>query len=429
MKNEIVRCVCTDMSVDGHGIARSKDLVVFVKEMIPGETADVKITAEKKNYAYGIIDSLIETSPYRTKSLCPVAYKCGGCDFRHISYEGQLAIKKKLLENTFRGLNVRIEDVVPSPKTDHYRNKVQIPVKDGKAGFYRKYSHDIVEQEHCLLQFEGADEILKDALEIFRKRNILDNVRHIFLRKGEGSGEVMLGIIVRKKEIPVWRKTAQEIVRRRPEITTVVLNVNTRDDNVILGEEEIVLYGPGIIRDLYDGISVEISLKSFYQVNHDQMVQLYAKACSTLDRGESVLDLYSGIGTISLFAARRAQEVTGVEIVEDAVRNAKRNAALNHMENVTFFLDDARGDMRKYMQGKDAVILDPPRKGISKELADDLIASGIPKIIYISCNPATLARDLGLLKEFYDFDTVIPFDMFPHTVHVESVVKLTRKGR
>ena len=237
----------------------------------------------------------------------------------------------------------------------------------------------------------------------------------------------MLGLIVRKKEIPVWRKTAEEIVSRRPGITTVVLNVNTRDDNVILGEEEIILYGPGIIRDIYDGISVEISLKSFYQVNHDQMVQLYTKACSFLDEGESVLDLYSGIGTISLFAARKAREVTGVEIVEDAVRNAKRNAQLNHMDNVTFFLDDARGDMRKYMQGKDAVILDPPRKGISKELAEDLIASGIPKIVYISCNPATLARDLGILKDAYDFDTITPFDMFPHTVHTECVTCMIRK--
>ena len=428
MKNEIVRCICTDMSVDGHGIARSKDLVVFVKEMIPGETADVRITAEKKNYAYGIVEAMIEGSPYRVTSECPVAYKCGGCDLRHISYEGQLSFKKKLLENTFRSLDVTIEDVVASPKKDHYRNKVQIPVKDGKAGFYRRYSHDIVEEEHCLLQFEGADELLKDTLEILREFKILEDIRHIFLRKGEGTGEVMLGIIVRRKDVPHTDDFAREILTSHPDLTTIILNVNTRDDNVILGEEEIILYGPGVIRDIYDGITVEISLKSFYQVNHDQMVNLYTKACSYLEEGESVLDLYSGIGTISLFAGRKAKEVIGVEIVRDAVSNAKRNAELNHMKNVSFFLDDAGSDMKKYLEGKDAVILDPPRKGISKALISDLIESKIPKIVYISCNPATLQRDLELLKDAYDFDTVTPFDMFPHTVHTECVVKLTRKG-
>ena len=425
MKNEIVRCECVDMTVDGQGIARSGSLVVFVKGLIKGEKADVRIIAEKKNYSYGIIEHLIERSPYRVDPACPIAYKCGGCDYRHIAYDYQLVLKKEVLKNTFRDLPVEVEDIVPS-KPDHYRNKVQVPVREGKMGFYRRNSNDIVEFDKCLMQFEEADAILKDLKELLDRKQ-MDLLRHIFLRKGEGSGEIMVGLITRKLDIPGIGRVVEELVKRHPGIVSVIANLNTRDDNVILGNEEKLLYGRSYIRDIYAGIEVEISLKSFYQVNHDQMIRLYSKAVSFLEEGEKVLDLYSGIGTISLFAASGASKVTGVEIVREAVENARRNAQINAVDNAEFYLDDATKNMERYLKEADVLIVDPPRKGISQDLINRLNASKIKKVIYISCNPATLARDLKLLEEKFCFDTVTPFDMFPQTVHVESVVLLKRK--
>ena len=416
------------MSVDGHGIARADDLVIFVKGMIKGETADVKIISEKKNYSFGIIDKLIERSPYRIESDCNISYKCGGCDYRYIDYDYQLVLKKEVFINTLRDFSVN--DIIPDENREYYRNKVQIPVRDHKFGFYRKFSNDIVEFDDCKIESKLANSIFNDLKKLLLKNKLDKYFRHILIKHGKGTDEIMLGYIVNTFDIDL-DDINRELIDRYPQIRSIILNLNTKDTNVILGDEEKVLFGRDHIFDIYDGIKVKISLKSFYQVNHEQMIKLYSKIreLADLKGNESVLDLYCGIGTISLFIARYVREVLGVEIVEQAIDNAKDNAIMNNIENASFICADATKKMDEYIKGKDIVIVDPPRKGISKDLIDSFISLKTQKIIYVSCNPATLNRDLQLLKDHYDISSIQPVDMFPFTTHVECVVCLQRKGK
>ena len=426
MKNQIIRCKCVDMSVDGQGIAKADKLVVFVKGMIKGEEADVKIIAEKKNYSFGIIDKLIVRSPYRKDLDCPIAYKCGGCDYRHIDYSYQLDLKKEVLVNTFPGY--KVNDIIGCDDPFYYRNKVQIPVADHKMGFFRKFSNDIVEFEDCLIESKIANEMIADLKKLILNTKLEPYIRHILIKHGKGSNEVMLGFIVNDFSVDLSDVT-KTMVDKYPNIVSVIANLNDRKTNVILGKEEKLLYGRDYIYDEFDGIKVKLSLKSFYQVNHQQMLKLYAKVkeLANLNSDSRVLDLYCGIGTISLYLSRYVSKVTGVEIVKEAVDNARDNAKLNHIENADFILADASKDMDVYLKDKDIVILDPPRKGISKDLIDSLIKNRIRHIVYVSCNPATLARDLELLKGDYDVSDIHPVDMFPYTIHTECVCALTLK--
>ncbi|MBQ1287869.1 MAG: 23S rRNA (uracil(1939)-C(5))-methyltransferase RlmD, partial [Erysipelotrichaceae bacterium] len=299
MKNQILRCKCVDMSVEGLGIARADKLVIFVKGMIKGEEADVKIIAEKKNYSIGIIDKLIEASPYRIRSECPIAYKCGGCDYRHISYDYQLQLKKEVLINTFPGY--KVNDILPCKDPYYYRNKVQIPVSDHKMGFYRKFSNDIVEFDDCLIESKAANAMIRDLKSLILNTEKERSIRHILIKHGKGSGEVMLAFIVNDLSVDL-SDICGFMVKKYPEIVSVLMNLNDRKTNVILGTEEVLLYGRDYIYDVFDGIRVKVSLKSFYQVNHDQMIRLYdtARRLADLDKDKEVLDLYCGIGTISL---------------------------------------------------------------------------------------------------------------------------------
>ena len=414
------------MSVEGLGIARADKLVIFVKGMIKGEEADVKIIAEKKNYSIGIIDKLIKQSPYRIKSACPIAYKCGGCDYRHIDYSYQLQLKKEVLINTFP--EYKVNDILPCEDPFYYRNKVQIPVADHKMGFYRKFSNDIVEFDDCLIESKIANEMIRDLKSLLLNTAKEKYIRHILIKHGKGSGEVMLGFIVNDLSVDL-NDICEEMVSKYPQIVSVILNLNDKKTNVILGDEEIVIYGRDCIYDDFAGIRVKVSLKSFYQVNHDQMIRLYdvARDLAEIDENKDVLDLYCGIGTISLYLSKYAKHVTGVEIVESAVRNAKDNAKLNGIENCDFVLADATKGMDPYLKEKDVVILDPPRKGVSKDLIASLKNNRIRKIVYVSCNPATLARDLELLKDTYRIGEIYPVDMFPYTIHTECVTVLDLK--
>ena len=426
MKNQIVRAKCIDMSVDGQGIAKAGDLVVFVKEMIVGEEADVKIIAEKKNYAFGIIDKLIVESPYRIKSDCPISYKCGGCDYRYINYDFQLKLKKDVLINTLK--DFKVNDIIKDDNPYYYRNKVQIPVKDHQMGFYRKFSNDVVVFDDCLIESKIANEIIADLKKILIEAKLDKYFRHILIKHGKGTNEVMVGFIVNSFDIAL-SNVVDYLVSKYPNIKSIIMNLNDKDTNVILGKEEKVLYGNDYIYDIYDGIKVKLSLKSFYQVNYEQMLKLYAKIkeFSNVSKNDDVLDLYCGIGTISLYMARFAKHVTGVEIVEAAVNNARDNAKMNNMNNVDFVLADASKNMDEYIKGKDIVIVDPPRKGISKELIDSIIKNDIKHLVYVSCNPATLARDLDILKQHYNIGEIQPVDMFGFTTHVECVTVLNKK--
>ncbi|MBR4461506.1 MAG: 23S rRNA (uracil(1939)-C(5))-methyltransferase RlmD [Erysipelotrichaceae bacterium] len=425
MKNDIVRCECVDMAIDGSGIAKCGDLVVFVKEMIKGEIANVRITKEKKSYSYGIIDELIEASPERVASDCPIAYKCGGCDFRHISYDYQLKLKKEILTNILKPFEVL--DIVPDEVHYYYRNKVQIPYRDAKMGFYRKYSNDIVEFDDCLIESRTANQIIKDLKELLKEYPQAEKIRHILIKQNHTQDETMLGFIAYEKIDQT--EIINTLVKKYPSICSVILNINEKETNVILGEEEILLYGKPYIMDEFYGISVKVSLKSFYQVNYRQMLKLYEliRELSGCNENSRVLDLYCGIGTISLFMAKSARQVTGVEIVKEAVLNAVDNALNNGIGNVDFVLADASKGMDHYLKDKDIVIVDPPRKGLSNELIDSLIQNKTERIVYVSCNPQTLARDLKLFEKDYHISEIHPVDMFPYTIHCECVVRLDKK--
>lgn len=414
------------MSVDGQGIAKADGLVIFVKGLIKDEEADIKIIAEKKNYAYGIIDKLITPSIHRSNPDCPIAYKCGGCDYRHIDYDYQLILKKELLINTLKGFNVL--NVIGDDNPFYYRNKIQIPVNNHKFGFYRKNSNDIVEFDDCLIESEIANKIISDLKKILVDENLDSYIRHILIKHAKATNQIMVCFIVRKMNLN-FDNVVTYLTSEYPDIKSIMLNLNDKDTNVILGTEEKVLYGDSYIIDEFDGIKVKISLKSFYQVNSGQMLKLYnkVKELSGVDKDTRVLDLYCGIGTISLFMSRYAKSVTGVEIVEAAVNNAKENAKLNNINNCDFILADAGKNMDMYLKDKDLVIVDPPRKGITEELINSFIENRIKKIVYVSCNPATLARDLDIMKEYYEIGDIQPVDMFPFTRHCEAVVSLTIK--
>lgn len=426
MKNQIVRGKCVDMSVDGHGIAKSGELVIFVKGMIKGEEADIKIISEKKTYAYGIIDKLIAESEHRRKPDCPIAYKCGGCDYRHINYDFQMEIKKDILCNTLRGY--RVMDIIRDDYPFYYRNKVQIPCRDHKMGFYRRYSNDIVEFDNCLIESETANAIINELKPLLIKEKLDEYVRHIVIKHARETDEVMVCFIVKKLNLK-FDGIVEFLVKHYPNVKSVLLNLNDKDTNVILGTDEKLLYGNPYIIDRFDGIEVKISLKSFYQVNPKQMLKLYGKVreLAELNEDSKVLDLYCGIGTISLYLSRYAGSVTGVEIVAPAVDNAKENAKRNNITNCDFILADAGKNMDKYISGKDVVIVDPPRKGITKELIDSFVINKTKRIVYVSCNPATLARDLNELSKNYNVSEIYPVDMFGFTTHCECVCRLDLK--
>ncbi|MBR2802452.1 MAG: 23S rRNA (uracil(1939)-C(5))-methyltransferase RlmD [Erysipelotrichaceae bacterium] len=431
MKNEIVRCICTDMTVEGHGIARNEGgLVLFVKGLLTGEEADVKIISHKKNVAYAIIDRLITPSPYRCESACPVAYKCGGCDLRHMSYEGQLQYKKKTVENTLHsaGLSLKVRDVIGADLLDRYRDKAQVPFHDGALGYYRRFSNDIVEEKDCLLQSERVNAILQCVKEEALKDHLAASFRHILVREGKKTNEIMVGLIVREDISKRTDRLVRVLTEHFPQIVSVILNINTRNDNVILGEKEILLYGRDYLEDELDGLRFRISFRSFYQIHPYQAEKLYAvvRELGEVSKEDRVFDLYCGIGTISLYLARYAKEVIGIEIVDAAVKNAEENAKLNGIENARFYCRDAKEDLRPYLKDCDLLVVDPPRKGLAPRLIESLKEIPVKKIVYVSCNAATFARDLKLLEGHYEISEVQPVDMFPQTVHIETVCALSK---
>ena len=432
MKNTKIECKCIDMTIDGFGVCKHDSLVIFVKQMLPDEVAVIKIIAHKKNLAYGIIDEMISPSKYRIKSICPVAYKCGGCDLRHCQYGYGLKLKKELLEHTMElaKVNVEVQAICASPLEDHYRNKVQIPVQNGELGFYRKNSNDIVKFDTCFIQTATENEIINAFKTLIHKYHVSSFIKHIIVKEAFGTGEVMVALIVKTFDLPHIDVLVAEVVAQFPKIASFILNLNTREDNVVLGTDEKVMYGSSYIIDEFDGLEVEISLKSFYQVNYHQMLNLYAKVkeVANINKNTVVLDLFSGIGTISLYLARYAKHVISVEIVDAAVENAKANAKRNNLTNVDFILGDAKDDLFKHLEGVDVVVVDPPRKGLHADIIKNIAKRDVDKVVYVSCNPATMARDLKLFEEEgYHFDTLYPFDMFPHTMHVECIALLQRQ--
>lgn len=447
-KNDIIDLEITGYTSEGSGVGHANGMAVFVAGAAAGSTVEALIIKAKSNYAVGKLKSVIRQSEDAAPSDCSVFPRCGGCVFRHITYEAELRHKEQRVKDAFARighLEVPVEPIRGGARYNHYRNKAQYPVEtvNGRlvAGFYAPFSHRVVGCRNCLLQppeFEGILKVIsrwaeKYKIPAYDERRHAGLLRHIYLRKGFATGEIMVCLVINGEKIYKTKELTEALLKENKHIKTVLLNHNTADTNVILGKENTVLAGPGYIEDILCGKRFRISPLSFYQVNHDQAERLYAQAAdfAIAEGTETVLDLYCGAGTIGLTMADKIKTLIGVEIVEAAVKDAETNAALNGITNAEFICADAAAaaeTLRARGVKPDTVIMDPPRKGCDAALLHTVAGMGPERIVYVSCDPATLARDCAMLETLgYKTQTAVPFDLFPRTSHVETVVLMTKK--
>lgn len=449
-KNDLVTLEIEDCGIDGEGIGKADGFTVFVKDAVIGDTVTAKIIKAKKNYGYGRLMEVLKPSPYRVEPKCEFARQCGGCQLQALSYDQQLVFKtnkvKGHLERIGGFTDIPMEPIIGMDELFHYRNKAQFPVgrnKEGKivTGFYAGRTHNIIENRDCALGVAENKEVLdrvivhmeKYGIEPYNEATGKGLVRHVLIRYGYFTKEVMVCLILNGNKIPKEEQLVKSLCEI-PGMTSITINVNKKHSNVILGEEIRLLWGQEYITDRIGDISYQISPLSFYQVNPMQTQKLYAKALEYADLHgeETVWDLYCGIGTISLFLAQKAKFVRGVEIVPAAIENAKENAKLNGLENTEFFVGKAEEVLpREYKKNgvyADVIVVDPPRKGCDETLLETMVEMNPERIVYVSCDSATLARDLKYLcKRGYELRKVCPVDQFGMTVHVETVVLLSQQ--
>ena len=449
-KNDLVTLEIEDCGIDGEGIGKADGFTVFVKDAVIGDTVTAKIIKAKKNYGYGRLMEVLKPSPYRVEPKCEFARQCGGCQLQALSYDQQLVFKtnkvKGHLERIGGFTDIPMEPIIGMDELFHYRNKAQFPVgrnKEGKivTGFYAGRTHNIIENRDCALGVAENKEVLdrviahmeKYGIEPYNEATGKGLVRHVLIRYGYFTKEVMVCLILNGNKIPKEELLVKSLCEI-PGMTSITINVNKKHSNVILGEEIRLLWGQEYITDRIGDISYQISPLSFYQVNPMQTQKLYAKALEYADLHgqETVWDLYCGIGTISLFLAQKAKFVRGVEIVPAAIENAKENAKLNGLENTEFFVGKAEEVLpREYKKNgvyADVIVVDPPRKGCDETLLETMVEMNPERIVYVSCDSATLARDLKYLCERgYELRKVCPVDQFGMTVHVETVVLLSQQ--
>lgn len=432
-KNKTYINVVSGFGADGEGVVKQDGFPVFVPFALHGEQIEYKVLKVLKNHAFGKLVKVITPSEHRVTPCCDIFSRCGGCSLLHIDYQKQLEIKKSNVINCMKkysGLEVGVNDVIPCKNIYGYRNKAQYPVKDGKCGFYALRSHDIVPLENCKIQNPDDEKILKTILAYLKFTNA--PIKHIYTRYGKN--ECMVVLVSKSAKLKDKEFLIKKLLEANNRISSIILNVNPEETNVILGKKNIILFGKSTITASIGKLNFEISPHSFFQVNSVQTEVLYqtAKRLADFKKDDKIIDLYCGTGSIGLFMADGVKSVLGVEIIEDAVKNAYNNAKLNDIENADFICGAAENVMPDIVkkEGKiDAVILDPPRKGCEESLLRCLLNTEIDKILYISCNPATLARDISILSEKYTPSAVTPVDMFPHTSHVECVIELTLTGR
>ena len=447
-KNEIYRAEVTGFTSEGLGVCRVEGCAVFVPNAAPEEVYDLRITHLGKHAAYGKIETIISKSPHRVNRLCPYAKLCGGCDFWHISYEAESAIKAQRVLDALNRLGGQTLEEMPITAADScqsYRNKAQFPVAMGKktleAGFYKKGTHELISINRCLIQPALADEAKAAALSWAKEYRISPYdetshtglLRHIFVRLGAATGELLVCLVVNGEKLPREKELIATLRQKLPQLRALTLNTNTRKGNAVLGEKTRTLWGADYIEDVLCGLRFRISPRSFYQVNRDQAEKLYAKAIAAaeLTGEETVLDLYCGTGTITLCLAQKAKKAIGVEIVEAAITDAKENARRNGIENAEFFCADAGQAAQKFSREgirPDVIVVDPPRKGLSADVIEAISQMSPKKVVYVSCDPATLARDVKLLCEKgYTLRHAEALDMFPRCSHVESIVCLVKQ--
>ncbi|MBN9647908.1 MULTISPECIES: 23S rRNA (uracil(1939)-C(5))-methyltransferase RlmD [Terrisporobacter] len=439
-----------DIGQGGVGIGKFEGFTVFVDGGLVKDKIKVKITKSKKNYAVGEIVEILEPSPYRVERKCNKELKeCGGCQIQELDYKEQLNVKtnevKQVISRIGKLDNVVIHNALGMEEPFRYRNKAQFPIQkvDGVPviGFYKKKSHDIIPTDQCIIQHDVNDKIIKIIKTYIRayKVSIYDEkthtgvLRHLVTKVGFTTKEVMVVLVANGRKLPYLNELASVLKENIPGFKTLVVNVNREKTNVILGNENRVIYGDGKINDNIGDLVFEISPLSFFQVNPVQTEVLYNKALEYANLGENdtVFDIYCGIGTISLFLAQKAKKVYGIEIVEEAIKDAKINAKINNLDNVEFYVGKAEEVVPKmYKQGKRAnvVVVDPPRKGCDEKVLDTIVSMEPDRVVYVSCSPSTLARDLNYLDERgYKCLEVQPVDMFPHSVHIENVALIVKK--
>ena len=446
-KNEYVTLTFEDLTHEGNGVGKVGGYPLFVPNGLPGEEAVVKVIKVNKNFGFGKLIELKNISEERVDPTCHV--HCGGCQLQHMSYNLQLQMKQNQVRNVMKKIghleHVPIHPIIGMDNPFHYRNKVQIPVgeKDGKliTGYYQKRSHRIVEDlDTCSSQADEINEILPEVkkivnrigIEAYDEENHRGVLRHIMIRTGYATKETMLVLVTKTNKLPGKEILIQELTDKFPDIKSIVQNINDQRTNLILGEKTKVLWGEEYIHDKIGELTFAISAKSFYQVNPVQTKVLYDKALeyAKIDENDVVIDAYCGIGTISLFLAQKAKKVYGVEVVPEAIHDAKANAKLNGMNNVEFVVGQAEKIMPEWKReglDPDVIVVDPPRKGCAPEFLEAMIEMEPKRIVYVSCNPSTLARDLRILEDGgYRTNEVQPVDMFPNTTHVELVALMSR---
>ena len=443
-KGSVYTAVIDGYSSEGLGIARVNGAVVFVPHAVRGEEIDLRITKVMKTSCTGEIVKIHNPSPERMEPECPYAGKCGGCAYRHLTYPEELWTKRQRVQDALTrigGLDLTVEEILGAKNPEHYRNKSQYPVgADGSIGFFQARTHKVVPIRRCLIQTEAADRTAQAVGEWMRRYKIsaYDEttgkglVRHVCVRVNR-KGESLCCVVVNGNKVPREPELAAYVTVAVPHTVGVLLNSNTRRGNVVLGDKYRTLFGRNYLMDTLCGLEFKLSMPSFYQVNRDQAEVLYGKALkfAGLTGNETVLDLYCGIGTITLCLAKAAKRVIGAEIVPPAIRDAKENALRNHIENAEFFCGDA-ADIAAKLESDglrpDVVTVDPPRKGLAPEVIASVAAMGPEKVVYVSCDPATLGRDVKIFREFgYEAKRAAAVDMFPGTAHVETVVLLSRE--
>jgi 23S rRNA (uracil1939-C5)-methyltransferase len=451
MKNEYYDVTFEDLTHEGAGVAKIEGFPVFVENALPDERGKIKIIKVKKGFAFGRLIELYEESKNRIEAPCPIYSQCGGCQLQHLSYEGQLLFKKKQVEQVLTKIGkidlhkVKVHPTIGMNEPWNYRNKAQVPIGEREgglvAGFYQKRSHDIIDMERCLIQQAENDDVVQAVKKICEKYGIRAYneekhkgfLRHIMVRYGLVTKEMMVVFVTKTADFQQKNEIINEITAKFPQVKSIVQNINNKRTNVIFGDETNVLWGEEYIYDKIGDVKFAISARSFYQVNPEQTKLLYDKALeyASLTGTESVIDAYCGIGTISLFLAQKAKKVFGVEIVPEAIEDAKRNAELNGFTNAEFAVGEAEVVIPAwYNKGNkaDIIVVDPPRKGCDEALLKTILDMKPKRVVYVSCNPGTLARDLHVLEQGgYETVEVQPVDMFPHTTHVECVSQLTLK--
>ena len=439
-----------DNGFEGEGIAKIDNFTIFVPNSIKGEKVKVLIVKVLSSHAFGKVLEIIKKSEYRTESDCSTYKRCGGCNLRHIKYEQTLKMKQNAVQslvNKTLKTEIQVQETLGMENPYFYRNKAQYPVgidKNGKPqiGVFANRTHEIIPIQKCLIQNEKSEKLAKFVFEWIVKNNIsiYDEktgkglIRHIVTKIGIRTNEIMCVLVINGNTIPKEQELVKEILGNFPEVKTIVKNINTKNTNVIMGKENVNLYGNGYIEDILGEYKFKISPLSFYQVNPVQAEKLYnlGVEAAKIDKDDIVFDLYCGIGTISLFMAKYAKKVYGIEIVEEAVKDAKENALNNGIDNVEFFAGDVEDVLDDLINEKgivpDVVMVDPPRKGLDNKSIDNIMKIHPKKMVYISCNPATLVRDLAKFEELYEIESIKPVDMFPFTSHVECCSVLSLKN-